>query len=308
MSSSITHDTPNSKTVALDFASLAGAELTAALLRSDAFAIAALGVCGVDISSTEAKFASPYSHTGKDETAHLLKGKADGRYLLRFWRPRPDDDAEGYSVIISQLYRDYISGCLHDIRNGSDNPRRRKVGKVEGATWIIRLAAEAGLIKLPQVESQPLGANAPRGVRLVYKASVKLSQCRLRYDPTNTTFPAAQRFLVDWAGGIPELDALSGKRWLVTHGYWRVETPGQQYQAGKAGGVPTLYRFGGSTDVRKCRRAAERKSDAPLGADSSSVQVPGRTGLPDNQDGELYKHLPDTLEEWQRQNPAGGEE
>ncbi|MBU4056226.1 MAG: hypothetical protein KKA41_17865 [Proteobacteria bacterium] len=306
----VTHDTPDCKALAVDFDSLTGVELTTALLRSNNFALAALGVCGVEIPSLGAKFTSPYGRPGGGETAYLLAGEKDGRYLLRCWRSRPDDDPESYSIMLSQLYRDYVSGCLHDVKTGRDNPIRRKVGKVEGAIWIIRLAKEAGFIKLPIVDSQVLEANAPRAARFVYEASELLSRCRLRYKAGNSTFPAARRFLVDWTGGIPESEALSGKRWLVAHGYWRVETVGQQYQEGKAGGMPTLYRFGGSKEVQQVGRAAERKEDTPTREDYPTRPVPDRDEYVGNQDGKLYKYLDNSLEEYKermKREGAGGE-
>jgi len=284
------------------FDDLCSKELARALLESEAFCCAALGVCGIDVTAVGERFFNPYQPHEDKPSAYLYR-TSDGRLEVRSFRD-VEGERKGSRVTLAQLDRDTRAGVIGAIREETGEVNRRTVGGPESAVWIMRLAGEAGFVDLPPSQVQPLAPSSSDSTRRVYEGADLLDRCRRRYDFDNVNFPATPRFMQDWTGQS-ESEVGSAKRWLVTCGYWIVVSKGQPWQKGLPHGDPTLYRFGKPEEIRVRERAAMQKhaeTDIDRRYQSSQQAAQELREGRSNPAG----HLPQSYEEWQRQQAGGG--
>jgi len=282
------------------FDDLCSKELARALLESEGFCCAVLGVCGIDVTAVGERFFNPYQPHEDKPSAYLYR-TSDGRLEVRSFR-EVEGERKGSRATLAQLYRDTRAGVIAAIREGATEINRRTVGGPESAVWIVRLAHETGFIQLPPSQAQPLTQGATDSHRLVHEGADLLNRCRRRYNFDNASFPAAARFIMDWTGQ-GESEVASAKRWLVTGGYWIVVSKGQPYQKGQHA-QPTLYRFGKPEEISVRERAAMQKhaeTDIDRRYQSSQQAAQELREGRSNPAG----HLPQSYEEWQRQQAGG---
>jgi hypothetical protein len=85
--------------------------------------------------------------------------------------------------------------------------------------WKRRALVEAGLIPAPRQPSlRPLPDDAPERAARTWAAVRHLLAIRRLTEPPGTSFPFSVPWVAGWSGE-PERVVLSGKRWLVRHGY-----------------------------------------------------------------------------------------
>jgi hypothetical protein len=283
------------------FDELRGKELARALLESDPFCLAALGACGIEVTTVGERFFNSYQPHEDKASAYLYR-TSDGRLEVRSFRD-VEGEHKGSRVTLAQLYRDTRAGVIGAIREETDEVNRRTVGGPESAVWIMRLAREAGFVDLPPSQVQPLASSSSDSTRRVYEGADLLDRCRRRYDFDNVNFPAASSFMQDWTGQS-ESEVASAKRWLVTRGYWIVVSKGQPWQQGLPHGEPTLYRFGKPEENRVRERAARQKHAA---TDIDRRYQSGQQAAQELREGRSNRagHLPESYEKWHQQ--AGGD-
>lgn len=249
-------------------ASLCGKDLTTAILTDEPTCVKMLATCGTAVSRAGEPFANPYVAHDENDSASLWAPEG-GRYAV--WiSHNAEDGRKSICITVDQYYRDRCVGFIDELQRGEDGMLRRKLGKVEKALWLLRLAATSGVIDLPPTDAVFL-REAPEHIRRVYDGTVLLMQCRQRYDPANDGFPATVGFLRDWTGVREEKELVQAKRYMVSHGFWQVQTPGARREKGVQG-VATIYRQGTADEVRvrdKAARKKEKRDQADARIDST---------------------------------------
>jgi hypothetical protein len=188
------------------------------VLSSDAFILHVARFLDLPIIMPEDKFICPYHPDETVPSANFFKGRAGG-YLLRCWH-------SPVTVRLGDFYHFRITGSEKRLRNSSS------------ATWLCRLLLDSSFIKPPPVKAAALSTDEGH-IQAFYHGCVLLHQCRLLYDSSNKTFPAARSFMPEWCG-IPDSEYLNALRWLTRHGFLVVVERGQLQTSGYR--TATLYR------------------------------------------------------------------
>lgn len=271
-------------------ADLSGAALLTAVLTDEAACVRMLGGCGIAVSQAGEPFPNPYLAVDDNPSASLW-APPGGKYAV--WDHRGvGGECDSKCVTLDQLHRDQVVGLLDELQDGGPGTRWRKLRKVGKAMWLIRLAADVGVIDLPTVDAQPLRTDAPEHVQKLWAGVLLLSACRLRYDPSNVNFIATKSFFNDWANMTSESDFVGGKMWLYRHGFIQVEIPGEW--KGGGGGRATVYRLGDADEVAKFDTAAHQKetaADDDNRREAALRREPSRPELLDGAQRESYDKL-----------------
>jgi hypothetical protein len=190
------------------------------VLSSDAFIMHVARFLDLPIIMPEDKFICPYHPDETVPSANFFKGRAGG-YLLRCWH-------SPVTVRLGDFYHFRLTGSEKRLRNSSS------------ATWLCRLLLDSGFIKPPPVKAAALSTDEG-SIQAFYRGCVLLHQCRLLYDSSNKTFPAARSFMPEWCG-IPDSEYLNALRWLISHDFLVVVERGELQPSGRR--AATLYGFG----------------------------------------------------------------
>src|SRR5665647_768876 len=105
------------------FDELRGKELARALLESEPFCLAALGACGIEVTTVGERFFNPY-YPPEDKPSAYLYRTSDTRLEVRSFKGA-EGVPKGSRVTLAQIYRDSRAGVIAAIRDGAGEGNRR---------------------------------------------------------------------------------------------------------------------------------------------------------------------------------------
>lgn len=194
-----TSDTPPSYLRHLD----AAPEKVRELLRSPDFIEAALRRLGLDGIEFGRSFRCVLPGHEENHASVTLFQLEDGSVLYHDFHER--DGEQWYSL--AEVYCAQVSG------------RVRKLSKPEHATWMLRLAVDAGVLQPAHVEAPKAPVDLPPSARTVYAGFLQLLAVKWLYTP-NVPTAFSWKFASSWCG-LPERQVGQAMRELLRRGLIR---------------------------------------------------------------------------------------
>lgn len=197
------------------------AERLAAMAGVPEVALKVLELCGVSNAALDKKFLCPLpGHEEKDPSASLWHKPGQLIMLHDFHNKGPAPVTSRSGDLwwpLPDVYAAVTSGKAEPLTSG------------ERAVWWIRALHEAGYINPSTQIARDLPEDAPKQARKLYEGFIYLLSLRREYDHHQAEeAPFSWRFAAKWCGIKGASSISRGMKWLLAHGYLRVQQEGSK--------------------------------------------------------------------------------